>query len=106
MAKFDLVMKQRDHRRESGTGNHIHYQGRKIQDELISSISVKIVEEMVNENKALRYYPLFRLHSWSEQLSVTVRMLSLEDMHQIKEHFMGFLVPEKSTDFLLKAQTH
>ncbi|KAG7175302.1 PiggyBac transposable element-derived protein 4-like 13 [Homarus americanus] len=35
--------------------------------------------------------------SHKEQLSVTLRIVSLEDTPQIKEYFMGFLVAEKST---------
>ncbi|QQP35722.1 Uncharacterized protein FKW44_024020, partial [Caligus rogercresseyi] len=46
MAKFDPVMKQHVSRVENGAGSHVHYLGKTIQNELIDSISSKIIEHI------------------------------------------------------------
>lgn len=51
MAKFDPVMKQHVSRVETGAGSHFHYLGKNIQNELIDSISSKILEAIVKEIK-------------------------------------------------------
>lgn len=55
MAKFDPVMKQHVSRVESGTGIHVHYLGKTIQNELIDSISSKII---VKEFKTSKYFSI------------------------------------------------
>ncbi len=45
MAKSDPVMKQHVDRVESGASSHSHYLGKRIQNELIYSISAKILEK-------------------------------------------------------------
>ncbi|KAL1277056.1 hypothetical protein QQF64_023729 [Cirrhinus molitorella] len=101
MAKFDLVMKQHVGKVESGAGSHTHYLGKIIQNELIDSISTKILEKIVEEIKTSKYFSIILDCtpdlSHKEQLYVIVRIVSLEGSPQVKEHFMGFLVAEEST---------
>ncbi|GAA6090969.1 zinc finger MYM-type protein 1-like [Tachysurus ichikawai] len=108
MAKFDPIMKQHVGRVESGAGSHKHYLGKKIQNELIDSISTKILEKILEEIKTSKYFSIIldcTLDlSHKEQLSVIVRIVSLEEeLPQIKEHFMDFLVAEESTGESLSA---
>ena len=51
IAKFDPVMKQHVSRVESGAGSNVHYLGKTIQNDLIDSISSKIIEHIVTEIK-------------------------------------------------------
>ncbi|KAI2646976.1 Zinc finger MYM-type protein 1 [Labeo rohita] len=101
MAKFDPVMKQHVSRVESGAGSHVHYLGKTIENELIDSISSKIIEHIVTEIKISKYFSIILDCtpdlSHKEQLSVIVRIVSQEDIPQVKEHFLGFLVAEQST---------
>lgn len=101
MAKFDPVIKQHVGRVESGAGSHTHYMGKIIQNELIDSISSKILDTIVEEIKTCKYFSIILDCtpdlSHKEQLSVIVRIVSLEDKPQVKEHFLGFLVAEQST---------
>ena len=101
MAKFDPVMKQHVGRVESGAGSHTHYLGKRIQNELIDCISSKILETIVEEVKTSKYFSIILDCtpdlSHKEQLSVILRIVSLGDTPQVKEHFMGFLVAEEST---------
>ncbi|XP_071060220.1 zinc finger MYM-type protein 1-like [Pseudochaenichthys georgianus] len=101
MAKFDPVRKQHVGRVESGAGSHTHYMGKRIQNELIDSISSKILDTIVEEIKRCKYFSIILDYtpdlSHKEQLSVIVRIVSLEDKPQVKEHFLGFLVAEQST---------
>ncbi|XP_045898642.1 zinc finger MYM-type protein 1-like, partial [Micropterus dolomieu] len=108
MAKFDPIMKQHVGRVESGAGSHTHYLGKRIQNELIDSISTKILEKILEEIKTSKYFSIILDCtpdlSHKEQLSVIVRIVSLEEeLPQIKEHFMGFLVAEESTGESLSA---
>ncbi|XP_042211691.1 zinc finger MYM-type protein 1-like [Homarus americanus] len=97
VAKFGLVMKQHVSKVEIGVGNHIHYLGKRFQNELINAISGNILEKWWKKSK---YFSIILDCtpdlSHKEQLSV-IRTVSLEDTPQIKEHFMGFLVAEEST---------
>lgn len=58
MAKFDPVMKQHVSRLESGAGSHVHYLGKTIQNELIDSISSKIIEHIVTKIKISKYFSI------------------------------------------------
>lgn len=101
MAKFDPVMKQHVARVKSGAGNHTHYLGKRIQNELIDSTSSKILESIVEEIKTSKYFSIILDCtpdlSHEEQLSVIVRMVSQEDVPQVKKHFLGFLVEKETT---------
>lgn len=101
MAKFNLIMKQHVGRVESGAGSHTRYLGKRIQNELIDSISTKILEKIVEEIKPSKYFSIILDCtpdlSHKEQLSVTDEIVSLEESPQIKKHLMGFLVAEEST---------
>lgn len=56
---------------------------------------------MVNEIKQSKYFSIILDCtpdlSHREQLSVVIRLVSVEDTPQIKEHFMGFLEAEETT---------
>lgn len=101
MAKFDPVMKQHVSRVESGAGSHIHYLGKTIQNELIDTISSRIIKRIVEDIKTSKYFSIILDCtpdlSHKEQLSVIVRIVSQEGIPQVKEHFLGFLVAEEST---------
>ena len=56
MAKFDPVMKQHVSRVKSGAGSHFHYLGKNIQNELIDSISSKILKTIVKEIKTSNFF--------------------------------------------------
>ena len=58
MAKCYPVMKQHVGRVESGAGSHKHYLGKIIQNELIECISSKILETIVEEVKASKYFSI------------------------------------------------
>jgi Cdc6-like AAA superfamily ATPase len=94
-------MKQHVGRVEIGTGSHTHYLGKIIQNELIDCISSEILETIVEEVKASKYFFIILDCipdlSHKEQLSIILRIVSLENSPQVKEHFMGFLVAEAST---------
>ncbi|XP_061880986.1 zinc finger MYM-type protein 1-like [Entelurus aequoreus] len=101
MAKCDPVMKQHVGRVESGAGSDVHYLGKTIQNELIDSISSRIIKRIVEKIKTSKYFSIILACtpdlSHKEQLSVIVRIVSQEDIPQVKEHFLGFLVAEEST---------
>ena len=107
MAKFDPVMMQHVRRVENDADNHPHYLGNKILNELIDCISTKILEQIVEEIKTCKYFSIILDctpdMSHKEQLSVIVRIVTQEDMPQIKEHFLGFLVAKESTGESLSA---
>lgn len=100
MAKFDPVPKQHVSEVERGA-NHTSYLGKQIQNELIDCIGGKIMESIVNEIKENNYFSIILDYtpdlSHKEQLSVIIRLVSVEDTPQIKEHFIGFLDAEAST---------
>jgi len=100
MAKFDPVLKQHVAEVERGA-SHTSYLGKMIQNELIDCIGGKIVEHMVDEIKQSKYFSIILDCtpdlSHTEQLSVIIRLVAMEDTPQIKEHFMGFLEVEEST---------
>ena len=103
MAKFDPVMKQHVSRVESGAGSHFHYLGKNIQNELIDSIIIKILEAIMKEIQTSMYFSIILdcTHDLShkEQLSVIVRIMTRgDDVPQVKELFLGFLNAEESTD--------
>jgi len=63
MAKFDPIMKQHVGRVESGAGSHTHYLGKRIQNELIDSISTKILEKNIGRDQDVKVFlHHFRLH--------------------------------------------
>lgn len=101
LAKFDPVMKQHIERVESGQFMHSSYLGNIIQNELIDSISGKILETLVTEIKQSKYYSIILDCtpdvSHQEQMSVIVRIVKMDKVPEIKEHFPGFLVASNTT---------
>ncbi|KAM4592407.1 zinc finger MYM-type protein 1-like [Odontesthes bonariensis] len=99
-AKFDPFLKQHVasvQRRETRTT----YLGKDIQNELIDCIGGKIIQTVVSEVKRAKYFSIIfdctPDLSHTEQLSVILRIVAVEDSPIIKEHFMGFLEVESST---------
>ena len=92
MTKFDPMMKQHVSSTESRAGSRIHYLDKNIQNELMDSISSKILATIVKEIKASKYLSIISdctpVLSQKEQLSVKVRIMikTLEDIPQVKEH--------------------
>ena len=101
LAKFDPVMKQHIERVENGLFSHSSYLGNIIQNELIASISTKIMDTMVTEVKQSKYYSIILDCtpdvSHQEQMSVVIRTVKMDKTPEIKEHFMGFLVASETT---------
>ncbi|XP_013880239.1 zinc finger MYM-type protein 1, partial [Austrofundulus limnaeus] len=100
MAKFDPIMKEHLNRVEKGTCSHNSYLGHHIQNELIGLLSSKTISTIVNDIKQAKYFSIILDCtpdiSHTEQLSVVIRIVSLMEKPQIKEHFMGFLEAEQS----------
>lgn len=90
LAKFGPVMKQ--HSVESGQFSHSSYLGNIIQNELIASISGKMLDTMVTEIKQSKYYSIILDCtpdvSHQEQMSVIIRTVKMDKAPEIKEHFM------------------
>ncbi len=98
IAEFDPVLKEHIRRIDSGA-QHVTYLGKTIQNELIGSISDKILEKTVAEIKESKYYSIILDCtpdiSHTEQMSVIVRTVSLRTP-EIKEYFLGFLIAPES----------
>ncbi|XP_034058872.1 zinc finger MYM-type protein 1-like [Gymnodraco acuticeps] len=106
LAKCDPVMKQHIERVESGQFSHSSYLGNLIQNELIASISGKMLDTMVTEIKQSKYYSIILDCtpdvSHQEQMSVIIRTVIIktvimDEAPTIKEHFLGFLVASETT---------
>ncbi|CAB4066109.1 unnamed protein product [Lepeophtheirus salmonis] len=85
LAKFGPAMKQHVSRAESGAGSHEIYLGKRIQNELIESISSKIHEQIVYKVKISPNISSIILDctpdlSNKEQLFVIVPVVSQEDV--------------------------
>ncbi|XP_064096853.1 zinc finger MYM-type protein 1-like [Macrobrachium nipponense] len=101
LAKFDPVMKHHTECVESGQFSHSSYLGNIIQNELIASISGKIMDTVVTEIKQSKFYSV-NLDctpdaSCQEQMSVIIRTVKMDKAPEIKEHFMGVLVASETT---------
>jgi hypothetical protein len=73
-----------------------HYLGPESQNELISLISDRILEEITNRAKAVKYYSIILdctpYISHQEQMTMILRFVELQkDKAAIKEYFVGFL---------------
>lgn len=99
LAKFDPVLKEHVRRITAGE-KHTTYLGKSIQNELIASISGKILSTMVTEIKQSKYFAIILDCtpdiSHQEQMSVVVRIVTLTPP-EIKEHFLGFLPAPDAT---------
>lgn len=78
---------------KSEAGSNVHYLGKIIQNELIDSISSKIIKDIVKEIETSKYFSIIldctTDLSHKEQLSVIVRIVSQEEIPQVKEHCSG-----------------
>lgn len=99
LAKFDPVLKEHVRRITAGE-KHTTYLGKSIQNELIASISGKILSTMVTEIKQSKYFAIILDCtpdiSHQEQMSVVVRIVTLTPP-EIKEHILGFLPAPDAT---------
>ncbi|XP_051809616.1 zinc finger MYM-type protein 1-like [Acanthochromis polyacanthus] len=100
MAQFDPVLKEHIIKIEGGA-SHTTYLGKTIQNELIDCLSERILHAIVKEINESKYYAIILDCtpdvSHVEQLSVIIRIVSVEGTPQIKEHFLGFLEAEETT---------
>ncbi|KAF7655967.1 hypothetical protein LDENG_00047980 [Lucifuga dentata] len=101
LAKFDPIMKQHVECAESGISTHATYLGKTIQNELIESISGRVMEHMVREIKESKYYSIILDCTpdagHEEQMSMIIRSVTLENTPIVKEHFMWFLLASETT---------
>lgn len=101
LAKFYPIMKQHIDRVESGQFSHSSYLGNVIQNELITSLSGKMLDTMVTEIKQSKYYSVILDCtpdlSHQEQMSIIIRTVKIDEAPEIKEHFLGFLVASHTT---------
>lgn len=101
LAKFDPVMQQHIARVQRAVGYHPHYLGKTVQNELIAAMSGRVMEEIVTEIKAAKYFSIILDCtpdvSHQEQMSAIIRIVKFNDMPEIKEHFIGFLMADEST---------
>ena len=101
MAKFDPVMKEHLKHVQNRASHYTSYLGHQIQNELIDLLSSKCISMMVSDIKLAKFFSVILDCtpdvSHTEQLSVVIRIVSLEEEPHIKEHFMGFLEAEEST---------
>ncbi|KAK7921882.1 hypothetical protein WMY93_008784 [Mugilogobius chulae] len=106
MAQFDPVLKEHVAKVERGA-SHTTYLGKTIQNEIIDCIGKGIVESIVNEIKLSKYFSIILDCtpdlSHREQMSVVIRIVTVEGSPEIKEHFLGFLEAEESTGESLSA---
>ncbi|XP_048870709.1 zinc finger MYM-type protein 1-like isoform X11 [Brienomyrus brachyistius] len=100
LAQFDPIMKDHVHRVKSEY-SHLSYLGKHIQNELIECIGAKVVATMVQEIKQSKYFSLILGCTpdvnHTEHLSVLIRIVTLGEDPQVKEHFMGFLETDEFT---------
>lgn len=101
MARFDLIMKDNLNHVEKGIASHNRYLGHHVQNELIDLLSSKILSTVVADIKQAKFYSIILDCipdiSHTEQLSVTIRVVSLLEKPHIREHLMGILEAEEST---------
>lgn len=99
LAKFDPVLKEHVRRITAGE-KHTTYLGKSIQNELIASISGKILSTMVTEIKQSKYFAIILDCtpdiSHQEQMSVVVRIVT-RTPPEIKDYFLGFLPAPDAT---------
>ncbi|XP_023696751.1 zinc finger MYM-type protein 1-like isoform X1 [Paramormyrops kingsleyae] len=100
LAQFDPIMKDHVHRVKSEY-SHLSYLGKHIQNELVECIGAKVVATVVQEIKQSKYFSLILGCTpdvnHTEHLSVLIRIVTLGEDPQVKEHFMGFLEADEFT---------
>lgn len=102
MAMFDPVMTEHL-RRIQNKETKVHYLSSTIQNEIISLLGEKILEEIVKRVKKAKYFSIIMDctpdKSHTEQLSVVLRVVNCEPSvgASITEHFVGFIDVEDTT---------
>ncbi|XP_023696748.2 52 kDa repressor of the inhibitor of the protein kinase-like isoform X1 [Paramormyrops kingsleyae] len=100
LAQFDPIMKDHVHRVKSEY-SHLSYLGKHIQNELVECIGAKVLATVVQEIKQSKYFSLILGCTpdvnHTEHLSVLIRIVTLGEDPQVKEHFMGFLEADEFT---------
>ncbi|XP_076062382.1 uncharacterized protein LOC143037723 [Oratosquilla oratoria] len=93
LAKFDHVTKQHIEHVESGQFSHSSYLENIIQNELIASISGKILDTVVTEIKQSKYHSVILdctpNVSHQEQMPVIIRTVKIDKAPEIKKTFYG-----------------
>ncbi|XP_024120007.1 zinc finger MYM-type protein 1 isoform X3 [Oryzias melastigma] len=106
MAQFDPVLKEHMALVEGGA-DHSSYLGETIQNELIDCISERILKSILSEISKSKYFSIILDCtpdlSHREQISLIIRIVALEGTPQIKEHFVGFLEAEETSEEGLSA---
>ncbi|XP_025760119.1 zinc finger MYM-type protein 1-like [Oreochromis niloticus] len=101
MARFDPIMQEHINRVQKGTYSHTSYLGHHVQNELINLLSSKITSTIVDDIKLAKFFSIILDCtpdiSHTEQLSVVIRIVSLQEKPHIEEYFMGFLETDEST---------
>lgn len=97
LGKFDKTMEEHL-RRVTARETNYHYFSNTIQNELISLISNKIREHLIQLILAAKYYSIILDctpdKSRQEQMSIVIRFVTYNNetnLHEIREHFLGFL---------------
>lgn len=92
LGKFDLTMSEHV-RRVVSKETHVHYCGKKVQNEIINLLGHSVQEDILCRAKSAKYYSLILDCtpdiSHVEQLSFTIRFVDAEDM-MVKEHFLSY----------------
>lgn len=96
VSKFDVVMA--DHvRRVTNNETHLHYLGKRIQNEIIDILATKIMNSILNDLSQASYYSIVvdctPDVSHVEQMTLVIRFVKCHsgERAEIKEHFLGFI---------------
>ena len=100
LAMFDTTMKE--HVRRATTDQKCdHYLGKDIQNELIAVLSDAILNDIINEIKRAKYFSVILDCtpdiSHVEQLSLTIRYVSVDEEVAIYERFIEFIQVRSTT---------
>ncbi|XP_051170468.1 zinc finger MYM-type protein 1-like [Leptopilina boulardi] len=102
IGKFDPIIAEHLRSIESKE-SHVHYLNKRIQNEVIELLSLKIKEHILNGIKKWTYYSILLDctpdTSLVEQMSLIIRYVRCEPGEEpsIEEHFLGFIPVEEST---------
>jgi len=102
-SKFDIVMENHLAKIQNTEKDTVHYLGKNIQNEIISLISKKCVNAIVQRVSNAKYFSIILDCtpdiSHTEQMTVIIRFVHKNESNQItvEEHFLGFVEINDST---------